>query len=324
LIKYSTKKYYLVGIINYIASMNGQAIKQDFYVLRPAVTDKPVVQEAYNPGCQFYLPALAEYEPTDDHFNDKHSVIWFFDELFSDVKIYLQKLDGDWEDVAELNNTTYGIFYQFGFFVNKFSESAIGYLIEWTKVLNEEGPGVYRVRVTGTKAIGDFNDQYSFEFDLKTYNHFRADNTVRVEWNRSGCLGNRIADEKVDDYGILDWYNQIRIPKSIFGFDTSELTQEYVRYPNGSNVWLGDTQVEELIWNIYELPQYIHRFIQVDVMQAGKQKFTDYNKLAPVPTVDREVVPTSGYKPEWVVGTVNANVTVTFKPYFENLTHKRE
>jgi hypothetical protein len=86
--------------------MNGQAIKQDFYVLRPAVTDKPVVQEAYNPGCQFYLPALAEYEPTDDHFNDKHSVIWFFDELFSDVKIYLQKLDGDWEDVAELTPLT--------------------------------------------------------------------------------------------------------------------------------------------------------------------------------------------------------------------------
>jgi hypothetical protein len=306
--------------------MNGQAIKQDIFVLRPALPETPTMQQAPNPtGCEFHLPALAEFEPSDDHFNDKHSVIWFFDDLFSDVKIYLQKRTGGvWADVDELTDDTYGTMYEFGFFVNKFSESAIGYLIEWTKVLNEEGPGLYRVRVTGTKAIGSFTDQYSFEFDLKVYNSYRADRTVRVEWYRNGVLGNRLKDEKVDDYGTLNWYNQIRIPNSIFGFDQSELTEEYVRYPNGSNVWLGDSQVEELTWNIYALPNYVHRFIQVDVMQAGKQKFTDYNKLAPTATVDREVVPTSGYKPEWMVGTINANVTVTFKPYFENLTHKRE
>lgn len=305
--------------------MNGQAIKQDIYVLRPAQPETPTMQEAIDSGCEFKLPALAEYEPTDDHFNDRHSVIWFFDELFSDVEIFLQKkVNGAWVDLTELNNNVYGTFYQFGFFVNKFSESAIGYQIEWTKVLNEEGPGMYRVRVTGTPAIGTYTDQYSFEFDLKVYNHWRADRTVRVQWNRSGCLGNRLKDEKVDDYGTLDWFNQIRIPNSMFGFDTSELTQEYVRYPNGSNVWLGDNQVEELTWNIYALPNYIHRFIQVDVMQSGKQTFTDYNKLAPTKNVDRVVVATSGYKPEWIVGTINANVTVTFKPYSENLTHKRE
>lgn len=306
--------------------MNGQAIKQDIYILRPAVVDSPTMQAAPNAtGCSFELPALAEMEPTDDHFNDKHSVIWFFGELFSDIKIYLQKKSGStWNDVAELTDDTYGTMYDFGFFVNKFSESAIGYLIEWTKVLNEEGVGSYRVRVTGMQSIGDFEDQYSFEFALKVYNSFRADKTVRVEWNRSGCLGNRLKDERVDDYGILDWYNQIRIPNSIFGFDTSELAKDYIRYPNGSNVWLGDKQTEELTWNIYALPNYVHRFIQVDIMQSGKQKFTDYNKLAPTQTVDREVVATSGYKPDWIVGTINSNVTVTFKPYFENLTHKRE
>jgi hypothetical protein len=31
-----------------------------------------------------------------------------------------------------------------------------------------------------------------------------------------------------------------------------------------------------------------------------------------------------GYKPEWIIGTINANVEIKFKPYFENLTHKRE
>lgn len=302
--------------------MNGQALKQDFYILRTAPATPPQLQDAPNPsGCDFHLPALAEYEPSDDHYNDRHSVIWFFDELSSDIHIFLQK---DGVDVVELNDNTLGTFYPFGFFTNKFSEQAIGFLIEWTKVLNAYGPGSYRVRVTGTALIGSFVDQYSFEFDLKSYNKSRADRTVRVEWNRNGCLGNRIFDEKVDDYGTLNWFNQIRIPNSLFGMDTSNLTEEYIRYPNGANQWLSDTQVEELTWNIYQLPNYIHRFIQVDIMQSGKQKFTDYNKLAPTQTVDRWVVPTQGYKPEWQVGTINANVSVTFKPYFENLTHKRE
>ncbi len=131
-------------------------------------------------------------------------------------------------------------------------------------------------------------------------------------------------DEKVDDYGTLNWLNQIRIPNSMFGLPSSELIEEFVKYPNGANVWLGDSQVEELTWNIYQLPSYVHRFIQVDIIQSGKISFSDYNKLSPTQNVDRLVVPTSGYKPEWVVGVVNANCTVTFKPYFENLTHKRE
>jgi hypothetical protein len=301
--------------------MNGQAIKETIYVIKPTVSTPIQVQTKETDGCVPTLPALAEYTPTDDHFNDRHSVIWFFDDLFTDAKIYLQK---DQKDLIELTDNTFGTFYPYGFFVNKFNEKAIGFLIEWTKVLNAHGPGSYRIRNSSTRAIGTFPDQYSFEFNLQVYTPDRANRTVRAEWNRNGVLGSRISDEKVEDYGTLNWFNQIRIPNSMFGFDTSELTEEYVRYPNGSNVWITDKQVEELTWNIWQLPQYVHRFIQVDVMQAGKIKVTDYNKLVPTPTIDRWVVPTSGYKPEWIIGTQNANVTVTFKPYFENLTHKRE
>jgi hypothetical protein len=306
--------------------MNGQAIKETIYVLHVTEDGGGVLQPPLNMNhCDFYLPALAQYDPDGDHFNDRHSVIWFFDELFTEAKIFLQsKNTGDWEDVAELTDATYGTMYAYGFFTNKFNEKALGYLIDWTKVLNEEGTGVYRVRTTGTKSIGTFADQYSFEFNLQVYTSDRANNTVRLQWNRSGVLGNRLQDEKVDDYGTLNWFNQIRIPNSIFGFNSSELANEFVRYPNGSNVWISDSQTEELIWNIYHLPSYVHRFIQVDVLQSGKISFSDYNKLAPTQNVDRVVVPTSGFKPEWIVGTINANVSLTFKPYFENLTHKRE
>lgn len=305
--------------------MNGQAIKQDIYVLRPSSNiSNPIQSQSGNNGCIFELPALAEYEPTDDHFNDIHAPIWFFDDLFSDVKIYLQKKSIEWVDLVELTDNTYGTFYPYGFFVNKFGNSAIGYLIEWTKVLNENGPGSYRIRVSGEKSIGTFDGLTSFEFSLKSYTADRADKTVRVQWNRSGVLGNRLKDSDVDDYGQLNWLNQLRVPNSMFGFDISDFTEEYVRYPNGENEWIGDSQIEELKWDIYLLPNYIHRFIKVDIMQSGKVMFTDYNKLAPTQTIDRICVPTSGYKPEWIVGVITANVSTTWKPYYENLTHKRE
>ena len=307
-------------------AINGQAIKQDVFVLNTTGNNTGGLQPLPSANnCDYFLPALAEYTYTDDHFNDQHSVIWFFDELFTETHIHLQsKNTGAWADVAELTGNTYGKLYAYGFFINKFNEKAHGYLLDWSKVLNEQGPGAYRVRASGVKSIGTFDDQYSFEFELRVYTPDRADKTTRVQWNRSGVLGNRMKDEKIDDYGTLNWFNQIRIPNSIFGLPTSDLVKEYVVYPNGSNVWLSDKQVEELTWEIYQLPSYVHRFIQVDIMQAGQMTFSDYNKLNPTQNVDRIVVPTAGYKPEWQRGTVNANVTVTFKPYFENLTHKRE
>ncbi|MEG7750688.1 hypothetical protein U2087_15695, partial [Listeria monocytogenes] len=61
----------------------------------------------------------------------------------------LQKNEsGSYVDVDDLDSSTYGTFYEFGFFVNKYGESAIGYLIEWQKVLTVEGEGDYRVKIT--------------------------------------------------------------------------------------------------------------------------------------------------------------------------------
>ncbi len=309
--------------------MNGQAIKQDFYILKTSTTTTTVeLQPIYNTGCNFYLPALAEYTPTSELKNDRHSVIWFFNDLYSDVKIFIQEMNsaGVYEDVQELTDDTYGTMYGFGFFVNKFGESAIGYQIEWSDVLNEQGPGIYRFRVEAINAIGDDFADVSFEFKLSVYTADRADTTVRVDWHRNGVLGSRTQDEKVEDYGIEDWFNQIRIPKAMFGFGTAALEQEWVHYQNGENEWLSDKQVEELTLKIDSLPSNIHDFIRVDMLMSGKLRVTDYNLLAPTKTVNRYVVRTGSYEPQWIPGVElgKANVTTTFKPWKENLYRKRE
>lgn len=306
-------------------AINGQAIKEVVYILHPSGDTPGQLQAPIVDNCDLELPALAEYEPSDPHFNDRHSEIWFYNDLFTNAKIYLQKkIGGTWTNHVQITDNTLGTFYAFGFFVNKFNDKAIGFLAEWTKILNAYGTGSYRFKATADIAIGSSPDRLSFEFNVQVYTAGRADHTTRIEWNRSGVLGNISQDDKVDDYGTLNWYNQLRIPNSTFGFDTGEATREFVRYPNGQEQWLSDEQEEELIWNVYALPYYIHKFLRADFMQAGKMTMTDYNSLVPTKNVDRIVKPSSAYKPDWQMRTQNANVTVTFNPYFKNLTHKRE
>lgn len=309
--------------------MNGTAIKENFFTLSTAIgiTTNAVIPQFNRSGCNYALPALAELEPSDEMKNDRHSVIWFFSPLYTGAELFLQKKNaaGEYEDVDAMNNDDYGTFSEFGFFVNKFSESAIGYQIEWTYVLQAHGQGVYRVKMVSTRPTGSDPDQYSFEFNLETYTDDRADGTVRVEWNRYGSLGDRNNDEKVMDFGTLDWYNQLRIPDSMFGLPTSEIIRTSTRYQTGRKVWLSDQQVEVLTWNIVGLPGFLHDFLRVDMFMSGVITFTDYNSLSPVPTKNRQVITSSNYEPDWVVGVDlgRANVTLKFNPHFENLTHKR-
>lgn len=306
-------------------AINGQAIKQDFYVLTTAGANYenmdliPRLAE-----CCFQLPALAETSFTDNLKNDRHSVIWFFDELFSDAQIFIQKkVNGLWTD-EELVDNTYGTFNAFGFYTNKFNEKAIGYQIEWSKVLSELGQGIYRFKGTGTPSIGDEVQYFSFEFKLKIYTDERANGTVRAEWYRKGILGSKTNDAKIDDFGNLNYYNSIRLPKSIFGLETSSFERTYIKYPNGEQVWTQDDQKEELEWQIRAMPESVHRFLRVDMMQSGKVIITDYNRSNPTKHINREVVPSSEYAPVWTQGVMTAPVTLKFNKFMQNLTHLRE
>lgn len=305
--------------------MNGQAIKQDFYILNTTGQPGGPMIENKSLECCFELPALAETTFTDERKNDRHSVIRFFGELFPDAKIYIQKRTaGVWNDVEELIDDTYGKFYEFGFYTNKFDEKAIGYQIEWSKVLAISGKGVYRFRVEGTPAIGDPVEYLSFEFKVMKYTDERAEESVYAFWNRNGINGSRESDIRVDDYSDLDWFNAIRIPRSTFGYWTAANESDFVKYQNGAMTWLKDEDVEELTWFVIAMPEPVHKFLRVDMMQSGKITITDYNSTNPTPYRDKEVVRSSSYAPEWVQGVLFANVTLTFNPYIQNFTRLRE
>jgi hypothetical protein len=308
-------------------AINGQAIKQDFLILSKQIEpETPITDKSGNDnGCCFILPALAELTITSDLKNDKHSVIWFFNQLFTTALMTLQKYEnGVFSDIDELDSNTYGFFYDFGFFENKYGEKAIGYLIDWQKVLATQGEGDYRVKIEATPTFGaDFED-YSFDFCLKQYLNHRADYTTRISWKRNGQYGDEKNDEKKIDFGMLDWYNQLRLPNSFFGRPTEEQEKTYTKYESGAEIWTGDKRIEKYAFTGILYPSFLHRFIQRNITSGDNILITDYNIRNPNTFVDKKVVYESSYEPKWNNDVDRATIELTFKQEFQNLVRKRD
>ena len=72
------------------------------------------------------------------------------------------------------------------------------------------------------------------------------------------------------------------------------------------------------------MPESVHKFLRVDMMQSGRVIINDYNSENPTRHVDEEVVPNSDYSPTWTQGVMFAPVKLKFNKYYQNKTHLRE
>lgn len=307
----------------------GTAIKQDFEVIRKSplksLTEPPIAQD--DPvGCCFGMPALAETAFTSETKNDVHSPYFVWNNAFTSAEMTLQRFDGGiWVTVATLNDNTYGKFNAFAFFITMFQESAIAYELEWSKVLTINGSGRYRVRCQATPFTSATPvDQFSLEFCLFEYQDNLADKTTRWTWFLNGTIGDENDDEHKIDYGILDWRNQIRLPNSLFGNDKSaEHEKEFVKYQNGKQTWIKDSQVESYTLMTGSYPSEIHRFIKINILMADDIFVTDYNKLNPNKHVDTNVTWIGTYEPKYTKGVLKSPVETEFNQSTQNLNHKR-
>jgi len=306
----------------------GQAIKDNFLLIREnPITGTPLTFNDASTECCLTLPVFAEVSPSNDLFNDQSSPIFFWGAGFSTANLILQKYEnGAWIDKETLNVSTWGTAYAYGFFTNMNNEKAIGYNLQWKLVLNDIdlGEGNYRFKSVGTILIGGGTvTKYSFEYCLKTYTAYRADDTIRVDWWMSGNFGDVNDDRLKSDYGDLNWFNQMRLPGAVFGFDTSTTEQTYVKYQNGKQVWLTDSQVEEYQLKMGRYDQELHKFIKVQIMQADEIRITDYSINNPTRHQNKYVRMTGDYSPNWVMGSMTALVEVKMQQAYQNFNHKR-
>lgn len=311
----------------------GEAIKEDFILIKNDPAEELIeldLPKSTLIDCCFSLPVLAKLTGGDRFTNDQSSVIYFYDQGITTASLNLQKWNGsNWVQVAALVDDTYGTNYPFGFAENQEGEKLLGYLIDWQKVLNEEGEGSYRIQTEETPIVGSTVNRYSFDWCLQTYTNLRADKTVRFDWFNTGVIGDLNDDKKVRDFGKLangnsyKWFNSLRMPDALFGNNTSSFEREFVRYQSGAETWIKDEQVEsyQLITGYY--PEYLHKFIKVDLIQSDELFVTNYFSNANSQHRERAVVPSSDYAPNWSYNSKFASVEVTFEQKYQNQFHKR-
>ena len=310
--------------------MNGTVNFQTFTIIRnnPNLDNNSIVTQNDLNECCFILPALAEIgTPTSDLKNDKHSVIYFFDNGYTDAEIKLQKYEnGSYSDIATLNNNDYGAFYTLGFYETIYAESAIGYLLDFNLVINDFGIGNYRIKCNATLIDLTIKNYYSFEFCLKEYSDYNADNTVRLEWIKNGNSGSLTDDTRKVDYGVLNWYNSIRIPNSYFGKLKPTKTKKTTKYQTGQVVRLSDSDEIEYSLICDRLPLWLVKFINFDANYNSEMYVTDYNSINFETYNKKQITSKTSFNnlSDYDVDVTLIDVEWTYEPAYNNFKHNYE
>ena len=308
--------------------MNGTASKQLFSIIKnnPNQTTSIVNASSTNECC-FELPCLAELTTkTSDLKNDKHSVIWFFDNGYTDAELVLQKYENNtWIDKEILTDNTYGTNYALDFYTTIFDEKAIGYLIDWFLVLNDLGEGNYRIKCNATQIDTTIQNYYSFEFCLKKYTDSRANYTTRLDWYKNGINGSIQDDTKRLDFGTLNWFNSIRLPNSIFGKLKPTKTKNVTRYQTVEEVRLSDSDEIEFELSIDSIPLWLAKFIAFDANYNTQLSITDYNEINHEEYIQKQVIAKSSFNiSEYDMEVKLIDVNFTYQPRFNNFKHNYE
>lgn len=308
-------------------ALDGEAIIQEFILIgNNPIPDVQVVDipEGRTRDCcgDFSLKVLADIGSTDPLKNDVSGFLWWFNPLVTGAVLKLYKFNdalGDFVFLANLNSTTYGTAYAYGFFVNDSNESFVGYQVEWKKVLTVNGAGGYMVKCEATLATGGTSTLESPMYCLKQYSAMLADGTVRIEYNINHILGISDNDLAIKDFGELNWYNSYRL-RGFFGFPTSEYEQDYIQYDNGQRVAVEDEQEPEYILKLFPTPSFVHDIMRTDVLQGDSVLITDYNSKNAATFVRKAVIKNGGYSPDWKrMQSKLATVEVKFRQTFNNL-----
>ncbi len=202
---------------------------------------------------------------------------------------HLQKCSGadTWTNVTAINNTTYGYHWALGSVVA--NPTYTGIRVNWGKVLNAFGRGIYRVRVY--TEMGALNDcLISAEFELKGFDCDDAHGTIKFETLLHGQIGaygtkGRVFNmcgfsPKPEDGGRgkqVGWYDSCRY-KGFFGYETiAEYIEVMNEYQNGKQERVKDEAVQEYSCYLYYMEKDFHDRFKIYGMMSDVLQVSDYN-----------------------------------------------
>lgn len=183
-------------------------------------------------------------------------------------------LDENCNEIAELNDSTYGINFPLGFLpitdFTFFQTRYIGYQIDWKKVLTINGPGVYQIKTKKTPSVGEIEEQFSCLYEVCQFTEDRANGTVRIEVTQNG----KIISEGLNYLGT-NWKQQYRLP-GFFGHIQRRLEQNEYLDKNRTTTQIQDTLIHEFTLTPELLPACLRPILD-QILLANEILISDYN-----------------------------------------------
>lgn len=267
---------------------------------------------------------LADAASSDPLKNDTTNFIEWFDKVgITAAKVYLCKCDGTKIDLTA--SSTYGTPYDFGFDImpnvdyNTNGEKAIGYHIEWKKVLTVIGEGIYYLQYEATTLFGATTIKKTPSYCLKQYTVARADGTVRIEYYLNGVIGKTENDKKRRDYLQANWYNMHRFDGYFF-YQNSQYKVDEIQYQNGFIDEVEHGQTPEYLMKLKPIPFFKHDILRTDILMSNNILVTDYNTKNIDNYYQKAVKKNGNYEP--IIHPMQrqiAGVEIKFKQAYNNL-----
>ena len=248
-------------------------------------------------------------EPGGEGYKNDKSQFLFRRFVASDtVAIELWK---NGEKLVDLDNNTYGTYFN-GFPSGTAEQQLyVGYLLEWEDVFNLHGGGEYQIKAE-LSIIGVTSTFESELYRLMGYSDTAADGTTRIETIQNGNIMSSIFD-----FTGLNWCQSVRVRGRFYEegedfekivYQTQEYRQEQVQ----------DKIIENWTLEADFIPRSVSEFLTKNAVLSNSFKVTDYNLLNEQILREIEVYPESIEKTR-IQDNRNANYVIKFTSRNDNI-----
>lgn len=256
--------------------------------------------------CEYVELALYS-DDGDEYKNDKSSFLFTRQVAADTIEFELWK---NGVKVADIIDDTYGTMY------DGFPEQPLykGYLLDWKKVADGQGPGRYQLKANLT-ILGQSDTYESQKFKAMPYSPEAANGTVRVETNQTG----NIMSSPFDFTDLLSggWYQSTRIRGK---FGNKKPTYEEDTYLDNSYTV---KQIQGKIIENYTLfSRYLPAIIANDLFYnrilANRIYISDYNVINHEVYTRVDLVPVESEDIQYQTTKTGVRQNWTFRKRIEN------
>jgi len=244
----------------------------------------------------------------EDYKNDKSQFLFRRFVTADTVAIELWK---NGEKLVDLDNNTYGTFFN-GFPSGTAEQQLyVGYLLEWEEVYNIYGGGEYQIKAE-LSIIGVASTFESELYKLMGYSDLAADGTVKISTQQNGNIISSIFD-----FTGLEWDQSVRLRGRFYedGEDFEKIiyqTQEYKQEQ------VQDKIIENWTLEADFIPRSVSEFLTKNAVLSNSFNVTDYNLLNEKIHRNVSVYPESIEKTR-IQDNRNANYVIKFTSRNDNI-----